>query len=143
MNRRENRKEKNTTQARRRRGVPERVWERRRVFAPLLARFLEQREADRQAMDYRHPRPDHPCPRCGSDAWFYERKLLQEWRCCVCSAYRQPEQPCQRCGHPVWVYNAKTHHWFCERAACHDSSFASQGERKAHLTVVKEITHDL
>src|SRR5579875_980868 len=130
------------------RGVPERVWERRRVFAPFIARFLEQRErrAGRQAMDYRHRRPDSPCSRCGCDAWTYDGRLLQEWRCCVCSAYRQPEQPCQpcqRCGHPVWVYNAKTHHWFCERAACHDSSFASQGERKAHLTVVKEITHDL
>ncbi len=79
-------------------------------------------------MDYRHPRPDHPCPRCGSDAWYYERQLLREWRCRVCGAYRRPEQPCQRCGHPVWVYDAKTHHWFCERAAFHALPSASRAK---------------
>jgi hypothetical protein len=76
-------------------------------------------------MSKRPAKPTRPCARCGKLEWTFDFRLLQQWRCSLCSAYPKPEYPCYRCGHAEWVYEAQTHNWFCEDMAHH-------GTRRRH-----------
>lgn len=84
---------------------------------------------------YRTPRPQGTCTRCGYAEWVYDERLMHEWRCENCHAYRYPDHPCQRCGCAEWVYEAKTHHWYCKQIQRHQLRGENRWEERK-LTIL-------